>query len=658
MPRIRSILLFLLVLLPSILIVWLSYGGFERMLRSFALERREAIANLSARIVEERFGQLEKLGVALATRVQFRNHVAQKNWSEAIAILKQVPEDFPEIDRVFITDTSGTLMADIPEVASVHGQNFAHRDWYKGASSSGRPYVSEMYLRSAGPQINVVAAAIPIKGPSQEITGFLVMQLPVAAPLEWVSSVDVGEGSVISVVDKNGHVAAQTNRDLTTAMLDKSDFEPVRLALTGQSGVGVFQDPAQDEPQVVAYHQVPRYNWAITIAQPESVAFSQIPRLRLAAFVVYGALLTVNGILVAYLIRSRSIIKIEQNKAKNLLRSIGDGVIAIDVNWQITDWNLAAQKLSGYSEEEAIGKPLKTVFRLINESDRKENYDFITEAFATGAPSHMHESVLLLQKDGKEIPVGDTAAPIIDPNGKIIGITIIFRDTLREKEINLLHSSFAYASHQLRTPVGRAIWAIEALRDRPDLGDMRAGIEQAHGSLLSVRKLVNQIDEVSRLEEGVIFPKRTDLDVVPILLDVKQNFEAAAQAKHIHVTTHLPPELPAKTDDHMLRRIVSEILDNAILYSRPETEVILSASIQDEKLFITVDDSGIGIEESEQAAIFTKFFRGSNFDTAVLIGAGLGLYTAKLYVTLLGGKVWFTSTPGKGTQFSVLLPRL
>ena len=104
----------------------------------------------------------------------------------------------------------------------------------------------------------------------------------------------------------------------------------------------------------------------------------------------------------------------------------------------------------------------------------------------------------------------------------------------------------------------------------------------------------------------------------------------------------------------MITRILLEILDNAIHYTKKSSTVTVTISPHAQGLLIEVQDAGIGIMEEQQALVFTKFFRGSNVDKDVA-GAGLGLYIAREYSKLLGGKIWFKSSVGKGTLFSVLL---
>src|SRR6185436_2772498 len=104
------------------------------------------------------------------------------------------------------------------------------------------------------------------------------------------------------------------------------------------------------------------------------------------------------------------------------------------------------------------------------------------------------------------------------------------------------------------------------------------------------------------------------------------------------------------TDQKLLSRILYEIVDNAINYS-PGGKVEIRAEAQKDGTLITVSDTGIGITENEQPFIFTKFFRGRNFDTTEIVGAGLGLYISKSYADLLGNRLWFESKENQGAKF-------
>src|SRR6266446_4420949 len=139
-----------------------SYRLIDRELTEAALSRRASLSYLTAAVLSEKFDRLVDIGVSLATRVRFRELVEAGKWDEASRILRSIPRDFPFIDRILLSNLRGTVMADVPEVREVRGQNFAHRDWYRGVTRARQPYVSEVYRRAAAPRMNVFAAATPI----------------------------------------------------------------------------------------------------------------------------------------------------------------------------------------------------------------------------------------------------------------------------------------------------------------------------------------------------------------------------------------------------------------------------------------------------------------------------------------------------------------
>ncbi len=91
-----------------------------------------------------------------------------------------------------------------------------------------------------------------------------------------------------------------------------------------------------------------------------------------------------------------------------------------------------AETITGWAAEDVIGKSFKKTIPLIRKRDKKENLKFILDAMAKGKPQKMRNHTLLVRKDGKEIPVGDTAAPILSEDGRVMGVIIVFRDLTLE----------------------------------------------------------------------------------------------------------------------------------------------------------------------------------------------------------------------------------
>ena len=117
--------------------------------------RRLALAQFAATTFSERLDRTADLAVSLATRVRFAQLVAAGSWDSAAAILRAVPEEFPYVERLFLADRAGNLMADVPRLEGVRGRNFSHRDWYRGVTREWQTYVSPLYRRAALPQRDV-----------------------------------------------------------------------------------------------------------------------------------------------------------------------------------------------------------------------------------------------------------------------------------------------------------------------------------------------------------------------------------------------------------------------------------------------------------------------------------------------------------------------
>ncbi|PIR68455.1 hypothetical protein COU49_01155 [Candidatus Nomurabacteria bacterium CG10_big_fil_rev_8_21_14_0_10_35_16] len=351
----------------------------------------------------------------------------------------------------------------------------------------------------------------------------------------------------------------------------------------------------------------------------------------------------------------------ELHKAKAedeaILNGIGDGVVAIDLLWNIILFNKAASDMSGWSREDAMGKSFRDVIKFIRESDRKENIKFIKEAMILGKVNMMENHTLLIRKDKSEMPVGDSASPIFNENGQVVGVVIIFRDVSKEQEAFRLKSDFAYASHQFRTPVTKALWGLEiALEDKGNSQKKNEHLMDAYISLKSINELSNHLLEISEIDQQRIIKKLNNIEITTLVNKVLKSLQDRIKRKNI--TIIIKPanySLKIKTDPKLLEKALFEVLENAIGYNKKDGEVSVEYIPQKGGILIQIKDSGIGITNEQEQLIFTKFFRGSNIPEES-IGAGLGLYIAREYIKILGGRIWFKSQEGTGTTFSIFLP--
>ena len=293
------------ILLAFVLLALLIYRSVDRELTDVALSRRASVVNLAATTLSEKFARLQDVGVSLATRVRFRQLIAEGRWADAMAILRDVPRDLPVIDRMFLANAEGTLMADFPELPGVRGLNFSHRDWYKGVRRGWRPYVSTVYTRTGAPQRNVFAVAVPIAKGDGVVVGILVLQVHLDSTFfEWTRDIDVGPEGVAYIVDQNRRIAFNSKSPLRREVVDSSAMPAVQLAWQGEEGVHIDVDPTGKEETISAYASVEPYGWGVIVQQPGRAALGfvardhQLRRLRVA----YGLLLLL-GVSIVYLAR-------------------------------------------------------------------------------------------------------------------------------------------------------------------------------------------------------------------------------------------------------------------------------------------------------------------------------------------------------------------
>ncbi|MEO8718611.1 MAG: cache domain-containing protein, partial [Burkholderiales bacterium] len=282
-----------------------TYGSLKRELTQAAMARSTAVARLAAGILAERLDRAADLAESLATRVRFAELVALGDWNRAAAILQAVPGKFPYVERLFLADKSGTLQSDVPERAGVRGQNFAHRDWYRGVSREWKTYVSPVYRRTAEPQLNVISVATPVRGrDSGEVAGILVAQLALEVFFDWSNAIDLGAGASLVVVDPRGQAAHINGRHAQAPIEELPANAALQQLAAGRSGAALAPGGADGSDWLYAFNPANR-GWGVLIRQPAAAAFaardSQLMLLQVAyaLFALLAATLVWTGTRVA-----------------------------------------------------------------------------------------------------------------------------------------------------------------------------------------------------------------------------------------------------------------------------------------------------------------------------------------------------------------------
>jgi PAS domain S-box-containing protein len=355
----------------------------------------------------------------------------------------------------------------------------------------------------------------------------------------------------------------------------------------------------------------------------------------------------------------------EENRSRveALLTSIGDGVFAVDLNGRVTLMNSVAYNLTGYTFAEVQGKYYADVFKFLLEKDQDSPYPpFIEEAIKAKTIKTIIEPTLLVRKDGTKIPISDSAAPVKDSHGNILGCIVVFRDTTLERELEKAKDEFlSVAAHQMRTPLGNMRWNLEMLLSG-DLGQVsgqfREVLVQIYQSNQRLIRLVNGLLHVSRIDQNKIKDELRAVNVIDVFKDVMKEMEYEGKSKGISLTLKFPEgQIPDITiDPQRLRDVVQNLLSNAVKYNRLGGTVTVTVALLGEFIQAKISDTGIGIPKKDQAEVFTKFFRATNAKMSQTEGTGLGLYVVKSYIEGWGGEIFFESQEGSGTTFTFTLP--
>jgi len=223
-------------------------------------------------------------------------------------------------------------------------------------------------------------------------------------------------------------------------------------------------------------------------------------------------------------------------------------------------------------------------------------------------------------------------------------------------ELDELKSDFvSLVSHELRTPLTSIIGFSRTLMTLP-LGTEQhrryLGIIESEGKRLA--ELVGEYLDISKIESGNIALQLAPVDIVRLVEEVVEQIQSGSA---VCVTTCLPAALPAVTGDAgRLKRVLLNLIDNALRYTAEGTSALVSAAAASDGLCVSVQDHGPGLTPGEAARVFEKFYRGADSITQRSRGSGLGLSIAKAIVEAHGGRLWVESEPGQGATFRFRIP--
>ena len=242
-------------------------------------------------------------------------------------------------------------------------------------------------------------------------------------------------------------------------------------------------------------------------------------------------------------------------------------------------------------------------------------------------------------------------------------VLILIEDRTAARRVEAMRRDFvANVSHELKTPVGAIqllAETVEAGADDPDFVRDYSGRMRKEARRLGV--LVQEIIELTRLQEGDALAEPEVVDIDDVVAEAVDRVRVEADGSQIDLVTGGTQGLRVRGDSALITTAVRNLLDNAIRYSEPRTRVSVGVSLDPEHsdiVRIAVVDQGIGIPKEEQERVFERFYRVDKARSRATGGTGLGLSIVKHVAADHGGTVELWSAPGRGSTFTLVLPRL
>lgn len=214
----------------------------------------------------------------------------------------------------------------------------------------------------------------------------------------------------------------------------------------------------------------------------------------------------------------------------------------------------------------------------------------------------------------------------------------------------------AVAGHDLRQPLQASSLLLSTLQSRSESPENSRLFNGIHNSLESITELLNGMLDISRLDADLLTVNKEAVALTPLVRKMLDRFGEQARNKNLKLILINPTDCYIKTDELLLERIISNLLSNAIRYTQ-EGEVLLKVCSRDDRVLITVKDSGPGISREDQQVIFEEFIQLDTTTSDHKRGLGLGLSIVKRLCELLGHELTLSSEPGVGSQFEVSVPR-
>lgn len=337
----------------------------------------------------------------------------------------------------------------------------------------------------------------------------------------------------------------------------------------------------------------------------------------------------------------------------DIVRSSDDAIIGMDLGCNITSWNRGAEKIFGFTNDEATGKGGQSLFA----GDCLPEFKTIIANIKRGVVLERFDTVGV-RKNGFKVHLSVSVSPIRNASGRCEGFSAIMRDINERVELERRKDDFiSIASHELKTPItalkGYAQILVQGVGSDEKT---RLYVSKMNKQINRLTELVNDLLDVSRIQSGRLELNRQSFDIDKLVCEVTEEIQKLSTRHKIEVITRV--RRPVYADRLRLREVLINLLSNAVKYSPRADRIIVRTAVREDGILISVQDFGIGISQNDTTKIFGRFYQARNKIRTSFAGLGLGLFVSAETIKSHGGKIWVDSIKGNGSTFYFIIPNI
>lgn len=361
--------------------------------------------------------------------------------------------------------------------------------------------------------------------------------------------------------------------------------------------------------------------------------------------------------------------KEERKALQSVIEREAHGILVFDLEGRMTYANATIERMLGFWKEDLLGDSYHKVF--VDDTLRKQGIDLIHQRYSKSVERF---EVTGYQKDGAEIPLEVAFTELDTPQGKHL-VVFVWDITKRKQEEAELREALAEAkiasstksaflanmSHELRTPM-TAIIGLSELCLRTDLDDAQVDyLTKLHHTARSLLVILNDVLDLSKIEAGELSVEYIPFRIDDVLEDLGNVMQHSAFEKRLELLFVRQSDVPNQIigDPSRLKQVLINLCSNAIKFTEVGDVVVEvrceAHNDHEAKIEFCVQDSGIGMTNHQQAALFRPFTQADSSTSRKYGGTGLGLSISKHLVEVMGGKIKVASEPGRGSMFSFSL---